>query len=302
LGDPRAGPTIETWTAADGYRWRYRSYIPAGTPQAQVVCVHGIQSHGGWYGYSCQRLQQAGFAVSFLDRRGSGLNEVARGDVPSFRRLLDDVAEFLRHLRGAGETNTQATASTFATVPVFLVGISWGGKLAVALQRRHPGLVDGLALLCPGFFPQVRAGFWQRCAIAGARLVTPRKLFPIPLNDPELFTASPRWQQFIRNDPLSLHYASARLLIESIRLDGYLRFVIRYVRVPVLLLLAERDRIIDNERTQRYLARFATRDKETIEYPRAHHTLEFEPDPDRFIDDVLGWLQRKTLVACRQMP
>ncbi len=64
--------------------------------RARVVCIHGIQSHGGWYEYSCRRLAEAGFEVFFLDRRGSGLNAQARGDAPNFRRrLIEDVAEFL---------------------------------------------------------------------------------------------------------------------------------------------------------------------------------------------------------------
>ena len=49
-----------------------------------------------------------------------------------------------------------------------------------------------------------------------ARLFRPRKRFAIPLNDPELFTLSPHWQQFLRDDPLRLHQATARLLIESV--------------------------------------------------------------------------------------
>jgi alpha-beta hydrolase superfamily lysophospholipase len=280
--------TIESQTSSDGYRWRYRRYAPVGPPRAQVVCIHGIQSHGGWYEYSCTRWSQAGFAVSFLDRRGSGMNEARRGDAPGFRRLLDDLAEFLCMVRLGGAESQAVTPP-----PVFLVAISWGGKLATALQRRHPGLVDGLALLCPGFFPRVKPSFGQRLRILGARLVRPRKLFPIPLNDPELFTASPRWQRFIQDDALSLRQATARLLVESVRLDGYLRFVPPYVQVPVLLLLAEQDRIIKNEPTRRYVERFVAAEKEVIEYPGAQHTLEFEPEPDRFINDVQGWLERR---------
>jgi acylglycerol lipase len=179
-------------------------------------------------------------------------------------------------------------------VPIFLGAISWGGKLAVALQRRSPGLVKGLLLLCPGFFATVKPSFAQRLAIAGARLVRPRKLFPIPLNDPELFTATPRWQEFIRTDPLSLRRATARLLVESVRLDAYLRLASSWVRVPVLLLLAGRDRIIDNARTREFAERFATDDRMVIEYPDAHHTLEFEPEPDGFIGDLRRWLELRS--------
>jgi alpha-beta hydrolase superfamily lysophospholipase len=275
--------TVESFITGDGYRCQYRRYAPAGAPRAEVVCIHGIQSHAGWYEHSCTWLAGAGFAVSFLDRRGSGLNQEARGDAPSFRRLLDDLADFLRPLR---------ESATARGLPVFLVAISWGGKLATALQRRHPGLADGLALLCPGFFAKVRPPFLQRLRILWSRLAAPRRLFPVPLSDPALFTANPRWQQFLRDDPLSLRHATARLLLESARLDGYLRFVKRYVTLPVLLLLAGKDRIIDNERTRRYVERLASTDRQVLEYPEAHHTLEFEPEPERFLGDLRGWLER----------
>lgn len=277
---------VVDYTATDGYRWHYHWYMPDGQPRAHVVCIHGIQSHGGWYEYSCKRLRTAGFKVSFLDRRGSGLNQEQRGDAPSFLRLLDDLAEFLYAQMAGG-------------LPVFLVAISWGGKLAAALQRQHPGLVAGLALLCPGFFSKVKPSRRERLAILWARLTRPGRLFPVPLNDPELFTATPRWQEFIRADPLALREATARLLVESVRLDNFLHLVPGHVRVPVLLMLAERDRIIDNAKTRRFVESFASADKEIIEYAGAHHTLEFEPEPDRFIGDLINWLDRHTKTSPR---
>jgi alpha-beta hydrolase superfamily lysophospholipase len=278
---------VKEHTASDGYRWRYRHYqrsasLAADAAQTAVVCIHGIQSHGGWYEASCRHLAEAGFSVFFLDRRGSGLNEQARGDTPSFRRLLDDIAEFLRRLR-------ESPAGK-----VLMVAISWGGKLAAALQRRHPGLVDALALVCPGFCPGVRLTLGTRLRILWSRLVAPRRLFPVPLSDPELFTATPRWLQFLRDDPLALHQATARFLVQSVRLDLYLRRVPRHVRLPILLLLAGKDRIIDNAPTRAHVEQFATPDseREVIEYPEAHHTLEFEPEPGAYFADLTGWLQR----------
>ena len=119
-----------------------------------MVCIHGIQSHGGWYVHSCRRLAEAGFDVSFLDRRGSGLNEQARGDAPGFRRLLRDVAEFLEEKR-----RTEPAKKTF------LVGISWGGKTAVGVEKHRPGLMDGIGLLCPGFRPRVSLSLREKWGV-----------------------------------------------------------------------------------------------------------------------------------------
>jgi alpha-beta hydrolase superfamily lysophospholipase len=279
--------SIETFAANDGYALKYRRYVPTSAPRARVVCVHGIQSHAGWYAHSCTRLQASRFEVFYADRRGSGMNPRDSGDTPSFRRLLDDVAEFVMHLRKA-----ESIPPSGQRVRTFLIAVSWGGKLAVALQRRHPGLADGIVLLCPGFFPIIGPTFRERVAMLLARITNPRRLFPVPLNDPELFTGSSHRQLFIRNDPFSLRQATARFFVESARLDAYLRFVSKYVTVPTLLMLAEKDRIIDNARTRRFVERFATGDKVIFEYPGAHHTLEFEPEPERFIGDLISWLER----------
>jgi alpha-beta hydrolase superfamily lysophospholipase len=294
LAKSAAAYSVASYTASDGYCCQYRYYPAAKAPVSSgnraaclghVVCLHGIQSHGGWYEYSCTRLSQSGYAVHFLDRRGSGLNNQDRGDTPSFQRLLDDVAEFLQKLR-------LETSHGQETVPIFLLAISWGGKLAAALQRWKPGLVSGLAFICPGFFPRIRPAFGERLRIGWSRLFHPERFFPVPLNDPQLFTATPRWQEFLRGDSFSLHRATARFLFESVRLDRYLRWVPGHCKVPVLLLLAAEDRIIDNDATRRFLVRFASPDKQIIEYAGAHHTLEFEPDPEPYVADLLNWLNR----------
>jgi alpha-beta hydrolase superfamily lysophospholipase len=270
------------WTASDGYKAYYRRWLPQGTPRAHLVCLHGIQSHGGWYEHSSSRFCEAGYAVHYLDRRGSGMNHEARGDAPGFRRLLFDCGEFSAHLRLDNPK-----------IPVVFVACSWGGKLATALCRRFPHALSALVLMCPGIFPKVRPGFFTRLGIFFSRLVVPQANFDIPLNEPELFTATPQWREFIAKDPLALHRATARLLVESVRLDIYLKFVPIHVRHPTLLMLAEHDRIINNGRTRAFVQRFATSDKTILEYPGTHHTLEFEPDPEFFIADAIQWLNKR---------
>ena len=108
---------IAYFTLPDGYRAAARIWDVA-QPAARVVFVHGITSHGGWYLNSCRHLACAGFEVHFLDRRGSGLNAAARGDVDNCDTWLTDLASYLEGLP--------------ADVPRLLMGISWGGKLVAA--------------------------------------------------------------------------------------------------------------------------------------------------------------------------
>jgi len=264
----------------DGLACACHTTAAIGHPRGRVVLLHGLRSHAGWYTATRTQLSAAGYEVAFLDRRGAGLNTAQRGDTPSFHRLIADVAEVIRELK-----------RTRNSLPLVLAGISWGGKLALGVAAAHPRLVDGVALLCPGLVARVQPPFTTRLRIALARFLRPTRRFPIPLNAPELFTASPLWQQFIAHDPHGLTEATARFLFESVRFDLHLKRRVKRVACPVLLMLAGRDRILDNPATRRYLARLTNaRSIHVVDYPGVHHTLEFEDAA--YLPELLRWMEQ----------
>ena len=110
---------------------------------------HGIESHAGWFAIAAAELRRRGFDVYCLDRRGSGLNRANRGfvsgHVDAYETLLADIDAFVRPLRPRYDH-------------VFLVGLSWGGKLALAYGLSHPETVDGLVLITPGLRATVDVG------------------------------------------------------------------------------------------------------------------------------------------------
>jgi len=247
-------------------------------PTRSVLYLHGIQSHGVWFERSAQRLAQAGCAVMLPDRRGSGRNDVDRGHAESPRQLVDDLLIALAGL-GARTGHRRVT----------VVAVSWGGKLALALARRAPERLARLVLVTPGLFPQVDIPLVRKWSVAWSSQCWPRRRFDVPLDDPELFTATPHWIDFIRHDPLSVRQVTARFLLTSRRLDWEVRaYGRRPPSVPLRLFLAGRDRIIDNERTRRFVRDLPVADRAIIEHPDAHHTLEFEPDPERYFDDLVA--------------
>ena len=290
-------PRIEESIASDGYRLKYRHWSPAGAPRAYVVALHGIQSHSGWYEASSRRLCEAGCEVRFLDRRGSGQNETDRGHAPHPDRLVNDVVQMLGDVCWERE-------KTAPEAPVILLGVSWGGKLAAVISARRPELIDGLALLYPGLKARVRANWWERRLLKlGLALGADRKLVPIPLDDPALFTGEADWQEFIRTDPLALKEATVSFLQCSVELDAELDRIPEALRCPMLVMLAGRDQIIDNAATRRYLSRAKTPHLVLREYPEARHTLEFEPGREEIFNDLIDWIQsvrRKSISSVKR--
>ena len=253
-------------------------------PRGLVVALHGIQSHSGWYEYSSRRICQAGFDLRFMDRRGSGLNSTARGHASHQDRLINDVVQFANSVRHECEP-------LHPRLPVILLAVSWGGKLAAAVCARFPQLFDAVALLYPGIHARVRPTWYQSRLLDLAEcLGVADRLVEIPLSDPALFTADPLRQKFIRDDDLALHQVTTSFLLAGRSLDALAaQMPVRWSR-PTLVMLAGRDRIIDNTASRVFFNRFVAAAPEVIEYADAQHTLEFEPNREQILDDLIDWL------------
>jgi acylglycerol lipase len=269
-------PRIDFYTARDGRRLAVRVWNGIEPPRARVVFLHGITSHGGWYNRSCHYLNSVGFEVHFLDRRGSGLNAEDRGDVPGYQTWIDDVAAYLEQVQNGR--------------PVVLCGISWGGKLAAAVARQYPSLIRGLALLTPGLYSWYEPNVVQRFALRlPMRERMKRRRVEVPLTA-NLFTDTPRWHEFVAGDPLSLRDVTIRFSSADVRLTRLAREGAPLVKTPMLLMLSGRDLIVDNRRCREFLRRSGAVHKTLIEYPNAAHTIEFDPDPQRYFYDLADWI------------
>ena len=272
---------VRGFSMRDGAELSYRHWA---VPDARgaVVAIHGIRSHAGWYTGSCAHMASAGYEVAFLDRRGAGLNRASRGDVVDCRVWVDDLREFVADVR-----------RRLGDRPVHLQAVSWGAKLACATLIEHDDLVDSLVLVAPGLVSKVDVTLGVKLRTAAALVVHPRRLFDVPLTDARLFTDNPDRIAWIEDDPLSLRKCTARFLYQTRRLDRFVRRHARRLRVPALMMLAGRDRIVDNAAVRRLFDTFASRPKEVILYEQAAHTLEFEPDPTPVFNDMVAWLDAR---------
>jgi alpha-beta hydrolase superfamily lysophospholipase len=254
-------------------------------PIGHVIVIHGIISHSGWYLKTGDHLASLGLDVHSLDRRGSGLNTDRRGDVPSHETWITDVTEYV--------------CSIPPTAPIILIGISWGGLLATAVAKRlseqASNRPSGLALLCPGFFSRKGTGRVQHLAVRIANSVGLGNLrFPVPLRDPELFTAVADKIAYIRDDPQTLREVTLRLASASADLYHQTIHHARRIETPTLLMLAGRDAIVHNEPVRAFVQKHFGDNPQVIEYPLASHTLEFEADTSEYLRDLGDWCVKVT--------
>ncbi len=263
----------------DGYEVYARYWAPPARTRGTVLYHHGIQSHCGWYEASAARLAEAGYGVLQTDRRGSGRNEKDRGDAESAEQLIADARaarDELARRSGSGEHH--------------VVGVSWGGKLAVAAYVDDPVGVSSLSLVTPGLFPLVGVSKSEMADIGFAMLYEPRSLIDIPLNEADLFTQVPRWRHFFDTDELTLRQCTAGFFLASRRMD---KIVARFPQsrpVPVHLLMAGDERIVDSEKTVRFVRELGWPVCRITTYDNVRHSLEFDGNPEIYFADLTAFL------------
>ncbi|MEM1069931.1 MAG: alpha/beta fold hydrolase [Planctomycetota bacterium] len=274
MAKPR--PSIQFYSTRDGHSLASRVWN-VDDALADVILLHGIVSHGGWYLPSCDHLASQGFGVHFLERRGSGLNDDHSGDVNQWQTWLNDVSDYLQQLP--------------KDRPRILLGISWGGILACAFARHHAEQIQAMGLICPGLCSLRAASPVQRLGLGIARrLGLSNMRVAIPLKESWLFSQSPKAQRYIDQDPLKLRKITIRFAVENQRLLHEATVHPEQIDVPILLVLSGKDPIVDNPATRQFVERTANRNQAIIEYPESSHTLEFEDDPSNYFNDLSQWL------------
>lgn len=264
---------VVSYAGSGGRVLRYR-VVRAPRERHALLYLHGIESHGGWFLAAARGLAERGCTTYLLDRRGSGLNrEGPVGDAASAGELLEDVRAF------------RAAAGLRSLV---LVGLSWGGKLALAAALDEPAGVRAVVLVTPGLVPRIDLPPAQKLRVLLSLAHGGRARVELPITT-EMFTRTPRHRAYIANDPERVTAVTARFLRVSRTIDRRLREGLPALAAPVLLLLAEHDEIVDNARTRALLERLPAGRLRVALYEGATHAIQLDHTA-RLVDDVSAFL------------
>jgi lysophospholipase len=266
--------------AADGTSlfcrtWQGDSSCPA------IIYLHGIEGHGQWFEQTASYLNRVGFTVYAPDRRGSGRNAGVRGDIASYRQFLDDLKALLATVR-----------KQQPDVPLILMGSCWGAKLAVAVLQEpevDKMVVSGLVLITPAIKTLVDVDLITKIKIGWSWLTGSKRRFKLPI-EVDMFTDNPIYKEFIERDPLRLTEVSASFLIESLKVSKLALEAGARLQLPVLVLAAGRDRIVDVAGLEDWFERIPTADKEMYVFSWSEHCLDFDEHVQEYARCLSKWL------------
>jgi alpha-beta hydrolase superfamily lysophospholipase len=283
VSDGLLPPPAESSTlrAADGTRLHALRWA-AGSPRAALLLSHGLGEHAGRYAALARDLVPRGIEVHALDHRGHGASGGARAYTPRFSRYVDDFEAFRR----------QVVDALPAGLPVFLLGHSLGGLIALRWLEAHPEAgLKGAILSAPLLGVKKEAPRWK-VALSG----TLSKLLPwLPLSneiDASELSGDAAYVRSYREDPLVHARITPRLYTEMMAAMDDAVAERGRLALPLLFLVPGADSIVREADTLRFAAELAG-DVTVRRYPGFRHESLNEVDRARPVSDVVRWMEAR---------
>lgn len=259
---------------------------PGERPIACLLCVHGLGLQSNSYEFFAKETSNRGLAVYAIDVRGFGswMNAGGKAKV-NFDDCLADIKQALESIRAANPN-----------LPVYILGESMGGAIALRAASMFPELVDGLISSVP----------------AGERFNQGKTSMKVFLNLLSGFDVSnvggDILNQATRNSKLKTQWSEdplARLNLTPQELIQFQDFMNtnhdaakKLANMPVLFVQGNGDQLVKPEGTWELFNAVASKDKSFFAVPGEHLIFEEaqtqDPGPrDQNFRVIQSWLSTK---------
>ncbi len=262
--------------AADGAKLPLSTWRPQGAPRAIVLALHGFNDYRQAFAEVGPFLAAKGFATYAYDQRGFGAT-AQRGIWPGSAVLMDDARTVAALLRQAHPGR-----------PLYLLGESMGGAVAMSILAETPETFDGTVLVAAAVWgratmnPLQRAALWLLTHSAPGLRLSGRGLGIIASDNEAMLRA-------LGKDPLVLRKTRVDALWGLSNLMDRALAAAPRLTTPALVLYGKRDEIIPQRPTCRMLAALPASARVAV-YPNGYHMLTRDLGAMVVLEDLAVWL------------
>ncbi|UUY05218.1 alpha/beta hydrolase [Svornostia abyssi] len=282
--------TDGAFLGAAGLRITWQSWQDATAPtRAHVVVAHGAAEHGGRYLRLARELAPRGFPVWAIDHRGHGRSEGPRVVVDRFAHAVADLDTLIDHVE-----------KTDLGRPIYLLGHSMGGALALLYALEHQARLEGMVLSAPAASD---AGAPAAMRVASRVFQADRLLSRFAPSagvlalDADGLSRDPAEVQAYRDDPLvTLGKLPARTVGElGVAIRTRFKRDLGDLTLPLLLIHGEADRLVPVAGSRHVRDRAGSDDVTLLVYPEHRHEVfnELPADREKVLADVAAWLDAR---------
>jgi len=268
----------DTFKSHKGQNIYYRSWLPDDEPRAVLLIVHGLAEHSGRYGNLVNHFAPRGYALYGPDHIGHGKSDGTRVFVERFDDFIRPLNALFRMIR-----------QWHPGKPVYLVGHSMGGLIAVIYLIENPEDMAGAILSAPAVkIPERMSSF----AVLAAMVLS--NLFPkigIMELDSDGISRDNAVVYAYRHDPLVYRgKITARLGTEMYRAMQRVASQASAIATPLLILQGSADRMVSPEGARTLYEKAGTTDKRLKLYDGLYHEVFNEPEYEEIMKEVERWL------------
>jgi alpha-beta hydrolase superfamily lysophospholipase len=264
---------------ANGLEIFIRSWRPEGAPRAVVAICHGVNSHGGYYGWAAAQLVESGLAVYALDLHGRGQSDGERFYIENIDEYVADVDALINHAR-----------TREPSLPTFLLGHSAGGVISCIYALEHQEKLAGL--ICESFAFQVAAPDIALSVVRGLAHIAPHT-HVLHLKNAE-FSRDPDVVKAMDADPLIDNETQpTKTVSELVRATQRLKAEFPSIKVPVLILHGTADKVTRPAGSQLFYDTTGSTDKTLKLYDGHFHDLLNDIGKKEVMANIQSWIDAR---------
>lgn len=208
--------------------------------KAIALCIHGAESHSGWFEPLAIALQRSKIDTLSFDRAGWGQSPGESGELTSLHDTYDELCSLIYVLRERYER-------------IHLVGLSWGGLYLLYAAKHLTPIVNSVIAVSPGIY--LRKPFGPMTAWNSVKNLFSEGHWRFELMyRPEDFSNNIDRIRFIKEDPWRVKKIGPRLIGATALMQGMIRspFYRSSLKGSLMVpqvVLASGDVMIDSQRT-----------------------------------------------------
>lgn len=278
-------PTIETlpWPQGNLAVYRWFSTLPS-QPKGVLLLVHGLGEHMGRYSETAHFFQQAGWICVGYDHLGHGLSDGERGKIPFPDALVEGLVHVSQHVIA------EMPSKIAQELPLILLGHSLGGLVvtkAIATAREQMPDVRATVLSSPAL--GIHLSGIQTGLLNTLPFVAPNLCLDNGIDVKDLCRDKAVTQAYV-DDPLVHRKISIRLAGWMLRTSQRCDQFARDWAIPLLMLLATKDSMVDNRVSERFASLLSPDLVSVHRESTMFHEMLNDPEKERVLIKIADWM------------
>lgn len=274
--------TATTYRASDGTELALQTWGNLDDPDAVILALHGMGDYANAFMELGEQIGSETLAIYAFDQRGFGRSP-SRPFWAGASSMVNDASDVLAILK-----------ARYPTRPVYLMGNSMGGAVAIITAATRPHLMDGVILVAPAVWNRDMMPWYQTAPLS----IISHSLPWLPLTGRGLDIWPSDNIEMLRRlsrDPHMMSAVRVDLVAGVADLMDLARIRASDIRVPTLLLSGVQDQVIPPDAVAA-LDEAISASKPPVYhrclYPSGYHMLLRDLNGAVVIDDIRRWVMR----------